>query len=139
GVGATVCCPGPIAPFKDGVPNVEIRPDGSLAFNRTSLVGPMNALRVSELIATAAAYGLDESWVSQQPLLFMGHAMQSAPGLGWNIIKLLGPARVRRMKAGLGGDAFGEIIRGKASALLAGLQRRLRWSAGKAKSVADEL
>lgn len=102
-VGATVCCPGPLATGKDGKPRLVYGAKGSIQQSNTGMSKKrVHATRASELIAAAAYYKLDEVWIAFHPVLLMGYLMQYIPSLGMKVLKKIGPGRVALLKDGSG-------------------------------------
>ncbi|EFN55180.1 hypothetical protein CHLNCDRAFT_134329 [Chlorella variabilis] len=104
GVGATVCCPGPLATGLDGKPRVVYGASGLIMQANTGMSKKrVSAGRAAELIARAAYHGLDECWIAYHPVLLLGYLMQYAPWLGMKVLKRVGPARARALRAGKSG------------------------------------
>jgi dehydrogenase/reductase SDR family member 7 len=103
GVGATVCCPGPLATGNDGKPRVVYGANGLIQQANTGMSKKrVHATRAAELIAAAAYYKLDEAWIAFHPVLLMGYLMQYMPSLGMKVLKKIGPGRVALLKDGSG-------------------------------------
>jgi dehydrogenase/reductase SDR family protein 7 len=103
GVGATVCCPGPLATGKDGKPRVVYGANGLIEQANTGMSKKrVSAARAAELIAAAAYYKLDETWIAFHPVLLMGYLMQYLPSFGMKVLKRIGPGRVALLKDGRG-------------------------------------
>ncbi|CAG9465525.1 unnamed protein product [Pedinophyceae sp. YPF-701] len=116
----TLACPGPIGTGtesnprtvfgKDGVTMVQ---SGGTGMSKSRLTPP----RAAQLIVAAAAAGMDEVWLAKNPVLAIGYIFQFLPGLGWAIMKLVGPSRARSMGGGPGGKkgdgySVGKILKG---------------------------
>ena len=103
-VGATVCCPGPLATGgSSGNPRLVYGAQGliqqasaGMSKNRVSVT------RAAELIAAAAFYKLDEVWIAFHPVLLIGYIMQYLPVFGMKVMKKIGPGRVVQLRDGSG-------------------------------------
>ncbi|KAG1664699.1 hypothetical protein FOA52_006674 [Chlamydomonas sp. UWO 241] len=88
GVSVTICCPGPVSSGSD-VP-VERRVYGPTGMvSRTEEPNPKGKVapqRYAQLVANAAAAGLDECWIAKHPVLLVGHIIQFVPRLGWALL-----------------------------------------------------
>lgn len=115
GVGATVCCPGPLATGGDGKPRVVYGPQGLILQASTGMSKKrVSAVRAAELIATATYYEMDEVWIAYHPVLLMGYLMQYIPPLGMKVLKKIGPGRVAQLRDGSGsGYDVGAMLGGK--------------------------
>jgi dehydrogenase/reductase SDR family protein 7 len=103
GVGATVCCPGPLATGNDGKPRVVYGANGLIEQANTGMSKKrVSATRAAELIAAAAYYKLDEAWIAFHPVLLMGYLMQYIPSFGMKVLKKIGPGRVALLRDGSG-------------------------------------
>ena len=103
GVGATVCCPGPLATGADGKPRLVYGANGLIQQANTGMSKKrVSATRAAELIAAAAYYKLDEAWIAFHPVLLMGYLMQYVPSFGMKVLKKIGPGRVALLKDGSG-------------------------------------
>ena len=116
GVGATVCCPGPLATGGDGKPRVVYGSQGLIFQANTGMSKKrVSAVRAAELIATAAYYKMDEVWIAYHPVLLMGYLMQYIPQLGMKVLKKIGPGRVAQLRDGSGSgyDVGAMLSKGK--------------------------
>ncbi|GIL61662.1 hypothetical protein Vafri_16082, partial [Volvox africanus] len=103
GVGVTICCPGPVATGSEETPRVVFGPTGRIVQNATGASNRLNPARAAQLIACAAAHGVDEAWIALHPVLAIGYIFQLLPRLGWSLLKKVGPARARAVKEGKSG------------------------------------
>ncbi|KAL6761352.1 hypothetical protein V8C86DRAFT_2536220 [Haematococcus lacustris] len=118
GVAVTLVCPGPVA-ASPGPPRAVYGPQGlqqqtgAAAATSSADKARMPAARCVELIAAAAAHGVDEAWISRHPVLALAYVYQLLPTVGWFLLKKIGPKRARALKEGksgysVRGMAFGE-------------------------------
>jgi len=107
GVGVTICCPGPVNTESEGAPRAVYGPTGLITTppseDAAKSKARMSPERCVELIAAAAAHGVDEAWISRHPVLAAGYVFQLLPRLGWKVLKKIGPSRARAMKEGRSG------------------------------------
>eukprot|EP00271_Cylindrocystis_brebissonii_P008893 TRINITY_DN23414_c0_g1_i1.p1 TRINITY_DN23414_c0_g1~~TRINITY_DN23414_c0_g1_i1.p1 ORF type:complete len:354 (-),score=55.14 TRINITY_DN23414_c0_g1_i1:711-1751(-) len=123
GVGVTVVCPGPIAtptPRKivrgdDGVPISLDAVTGGAPDDKEEEKNRMTSERCTELIIAAAGHGVDEAWISTQPVLAFLLVMQYAPWLGHMLLRKIGPKRVQAMRAGSKDLYTSNLLFGRAS------------------------
>ncbi|GLI66405.1 hypothetical protein VaNZ11_010166 [Volvox africanus] len=111
GVGVTICCPGPLATGSEETPRVVFGPTGRIVQNATGASNRLNAARAAQLIACAAAHGVDEAWIALHPVLAMGYIFQLLPRLGWSLLKKVGPARARAVKEGKSGYDVSKLMK----------------------------
>ena len=121
GIGATICCPGPVAPGLDGHARLVYGPEGLVeALDATvgAVGGAPDAApparrppkgrvavpRAVELIIRAAHRQMDEVWIARHPVLLIGYMTQLWPSLAWTLLKIIGPARAHSLKHGA--DAY---------------------------------
>ncbi|EFJ41781.1 hypothetical protein VOLCADRAFT_83968 [Volvox carteri f. nagariensis] len=109
-VGVTICCPGPVATGSEELPRVVYGPAGRIVQNATGSSNRLDPARAAQLIASAAAHGVDEAWIAQHPVLAMGYIFQLVPRLGWLLLKMIGPKRARLIKDGKSGYNVGKLI-----------------------------
>lgn len=71
GVGVTICCPGPIATGTDGKLRNVYGASALVQHAETSAAVKkrMDPARTAAWIGAAAYHGLDEAWISKQPVL----------------------------------------------------------------------
>lgn len=79
GVGVTICCPGPIATGNDGKPRSVYGASGRVDHAETSAGGKkrLDPAAAAAWIGSAAYHGLDEAWISRQPVLFLSAISRS--------------------------------------------------------------
>ncbi|GFR45808.1 hypothetical protein Agub_g7264 [Astrephomene gubernaculifera] len=111
GVGVTLCCPGPLATGSEEAPRVVFGPTGRIVQNATGAANRLEPGRAAQLIAAAAAHGLDEVWIARHPVLAVGYIFQLLPRLGWRLLKKVGPKRARAVQAGRSGYDVGKLMR----------------------------
>ncbi|KAG2484642.1 hypothetical protein HYH03_016595 [Edaphochlamys debaryana] len=99
-VHVTICCPGPVATGSAETPRVVYGPNGRIVQNNTGSSNRHDPARTAELIASAAAHGVDEAWIARHPVLAVGYIFQLVPLLGWHLLKRVGPKRARAIKEG---------------------------------------
>ncbi|KAL6771473.1 hypothetical protein ACKKBG_A26525 [Auxenochlorella protothecoides x Auxenochlorella symbiontica] len=119
GIGATICCPGPVATGLDGNARLVYGPlglietvttvpspdgEGSQLVAAHSSSGRTAVPRAVELIVRAAHRKMDEVWIARHPVLLVGYLTQYTPFLAWWILKKIGPGRARKLKSG--GDGY---------------------------------
>lgn len=113
-VGATVCCPGPLATGLDGKTRIVYGSSGLISQPNTGMSKKkVTAERCAELIARAAYHRLDECWIANHPVLLLGYLMQYAPWLGMLALKKVGPARARALRAGKSGYDLSALMQDK--------------------------
>lgn len=116
GVGATVCCPGPLATGGGGKPRMVYGPNGQIEQAATGMSkNRVSAEKAAELIAAAAYHKLDEAWIAFHPVLLLGYLMQYVPTVGMAVLKKVGPGRVRQLRAGKSGYDLKGIMASKKS------------------------
>lgn len=71
-----MCCPGPAATGSDETPRVVYGPSGLIKQNHTGAGNRMKPERTAQLIAAAAAHGVDECWIANHPVLAVGACRQ---------------------------------------------------------------
>lgn len=71
-VHVTLVCPGPVATGSEATPRVVFGPTGRITQNSTGGSNRMRPERTAQLIAAAAAHGLDEVWIALHPVLAVG-------------------------------------------------------------------
>lgn len=73
GVGVTICCPGPIATGNDGKPRTVYGASGAVQQAETAAAAlkRLDPAATAAWIGAAAYHGLDEAWISRQPVLFL--------------------------------------------------------------------
>jgi dehydrogenase/reductase SDR family protein 7 len=119
GVGATICCPGPLATGGDGKPRLVYGPRGLIQQAATGMSKKRVATaRAADLIARAAFHKLDECWIAYHPVLLLGYLMQYAPSLGMAVLKRVGPARAQALKEGRSGYDTAALIKSASTASL---------------------
>lgn len=67
-----MCCPGPVATGSEATPRVVYGPTGRIVQNATGSPNRNDPARCVEMIANAAAHGVDEAWIAKHPVLGMG-------------------------------------------------------------------
>lgn len=120
GIGATICCPGPLDTSTqitrategegEGIttdtrkPRMVYGADGLIAqhVSEKSSKKRLPATKAAELIATAAYHRVDECWIAQHPVLLMGYVSQHLPGLSMTILKKIGANRALQLRDGSG-------------------------------------
>ncbi|GLC37615.1 hypothetical protein PLESTB_001667600 [Pleodorina starrii] len=110
GVGVTLCCPGPVATGSAEAPRVVYGPTGRITQNATGSSNRLDPARAAQLIASAAAHGVDEAWMARHPVLAMGYIFQLLPRLGWSLLKKIGPKRARAIKEGKNGYDVSKLM-----------------------------
>ncbi|KXZ46596.1 hypothetical protein GPECTOR_42g807 [Gonium pectorale] len=113
GVRVTICCPGPVATGSEEAPRVVYGPTGRIVQNATGAANRLDPARAAQLIANAAAHGVDEAWMAKHPVLAVGYIWQLLPRLGWSLLKKVGPKRARAVKEGRSGYDVSKIMLGK--------------------------
>ena len=88
-MGVTICCPGPIATGNDGKPRGVYGASGLVQQVETSAAAKkrLDPAATAAWIGAAAYHGLDEAWISRQPVLFLSASFRlfcaySAPSAG---------------------------------------------------------
>nr|XP_024367032.1 dehydrogenase/reductase SDR family member 7-like isoform X2 [Physcomitrium patens] len=84
GVKVSVVCPGPI-----NTPRHESETSEEFLEKRVTVQ------RCAELIVRSGGHDLMETWICLQPILFLLYVMQYLPALGFFVINLIGPKRVK--------------------------------------------
>ena len=105
GVGVTVCCPGPVSSGSDvPVTRSVFGPSGMITrTEEPKAKGKTNPKRYAQLVANAAAHGVDECWIAKHPVLAVAHIQQYIPRLGYALLKKIGPKRARAVSTGKSG------------------------------------
>ncbi|PNW86961.1 hypothetical protein CHLRE_02g103100v5 [Chlamydomonas reinhardtii] len=111
GVGVTMCCPGPVATGSEETPRVVYGANGRIVQNNTGASNRLDPARAAQLIASAAAHGVDEAWIAKHPVLAVGYIWQLLPALGWRLLKKVGPKRARAIKEGRNGYDVSKLIK----------------------------
>lgn len=108
GVGVTVCCPGPVSSGSEvPVTRSVFGPSGMITRNEEPKAkGKIHPKRYAQLVANAAAHGVDECWIAKHPVLAMAHVQQFIPTLGYTVLKKIGPKRARAVSTGKSGYDF---------------------------------
>ncbi|KAI7846257.1 hypothetical protein COHA_000237 [Chlorella ohadii] len=121
GVGATICCPGPLATGGDGKPRLVYGPKGLIQQAATGMSKKrVGTARAADLIARAAYHKLDECWIAYHPVLLLGYLMQYTPSLGMAVLKRVGPARAQALKEGRSGYDTAALIKSASETSLRG-------------------
>lgn len=116
GVGATLCCPGPLATGLDGKPRMVYGANGLVTQAATGMSKKrVSTARAAELITRAAYHCLDECWIANHPVLLLGYIMQYVPWLGMLVLKRVGPARARALRDGKSGYDMAALLNEKGS------------------------
>eukprot|EP00199_Chlamydomonas_sp_CCMP681_P002667 CAMPEP_0119109782 /NCGR_PEP_ID=MMETSP1180-20130426/23323_1 /TAXON_ID=3052 ORGANISM="Chlamydomonas cf sp, Strain CCMP681" /NCGR_SAMPLE_ID=MMETSP1180 /ASSEMBLY_ACC=CAM_ASM_000741 /LENGTH=342 /DNA_ID=CAMNT_0007095743 /DNA_START=116 /DNA_END=1144 /DNA_ORIENTATION=+ len=116
GVGVTICCPGPVAALPGAAPRAVYGPTGLISqAGEKSSSGRMAPQRYVELVAAAAAHGVDEAWIAKHPVLAIAYIVQLVPRLGAFLLKKVGPSRARALKEGRSGYDVRGLTREAAS------------------------
>lgn len=109
GVGVTVICPGPIAtstprrlPRGGAGGGASEPPDVHTAApdSADEEKNRMTADRCAQLILAATGHRVEEAWISRQPVLLFMYIMQYLPGVGYLLLRKIGPKRVQALKEG---------------------------------------
>lgn len=122
-IGATVICPGPLL-------NEEINSDSRTVFGASGFIkegaaaesnsqqfqkrskNRVTIQEATEFIARAIYFKLDECWIARHPVLLMGYLSQYFPMVSLQILKLIGPNRVRQFREGSGsGYDIGKMLK----------------------------
>lgn len=106
GIGVRMICPGPVqseisAHAYKGSKDEELKGQGDSGESEEK---KMDTDRFALLMAAAVSNQYDEVWISPQPLLLFTYFNQYAPKLWRDVMKVVGPARVRVFKNG--GDIY---------------------------------
>ncbi len=81
-----MCCPGPVATGSETTPRVVYGPTGRIVQNATGSSNRNDPARCVEMIANAAAHGVDEAWIAKHPVLGMGASGSWGPP-GYQLLK----------------------------------------------------
>jgi len=95
-----LACPGPVAtPIESFAFTGEV--GGVRGQTTESLANKMPVKRCAHLMLAAATRGIDEAWITEQPILLFSYLSQYAPDLTRFIgKKALGPMRTKAFKEG---------------------------------------
>ena len=75
-VGITICCPGPVGSGSDvPVERSVYGPEGMITRTEEPRAkGKVHPKRYAQLVANAAAHGVDECWIAKHPVLLVGES-----------------------------------------------------------------
>ncbi len=73
-MGVTICCPGPVSSGADvPVQRSVFGPEGMISrTEEPHAKGKVAPARYAQLVANAAAHGVDECWIAKHPVLLVG-------------------------------------------------------------------
>ncbi len=73
-VGITICCPGPVSSGSEVATERSVYgPDGMITrTEEPNPKGKVHPRRYAQLVANAAAHGVDECWIAKHPVLLVG-------------------------------------------------------------------
>ncbi|CAI7889947.1 unnamed protein product [Closterium sp. NIES-53] len=107
GVAVTLVCPGPIATegSAEGAVKLATKPSADQLHVPAAAGGDekdsrMPASRCAELIVSAAAWRLEEAWISRHPVLLLMYLGQYFPATCSMLFSKIGPKRVQALKTG---------------------------------------
>ncbi|CAI5477202.1 unnamed protein product [Closterium sp. Yama58-4] len=108
GVAVTLVCPGPIATEGSAEGAIKSASKSSVDQAQDAAAGAegdekdsrMPASRCAELIVSAAAWKLEEAWISKHPVLLLMYLGQYFPATCSMLFKKIGPKRVQALKTG---------------------------------------
>ncbi|CAI5513094.1 unnamed protein product [Closterium sp. Naga37s-1] len=106
GVAVTLVCPGPIATegSAEGAIKSASKPSAdqahAAAAGEDEKDSRMPASRCAELIVSAAAWRLEEAWISRHPVLLLMYLAQYFPATCSMLFRKIGPKRVQALKTG---------------------------------------
>lgn len=103
GTHVSVICPGPVDVGKDTQPRKVYGKDGLIEQKNTKKSRARVHVDMFTKLALRAVYNkVDECWITKHPVLLMGYLLRLLPRLGMNILKKIGPGRVKQFHTGTG-------------------------------------
>jgi len=110
-----IACPGPVAtPIESAAFTGEV--GGVRGHATESLTAKMPVQRCAHLMLAAATRGVDEAWITQQPILLFSYLSQYAPDVQRLLgKKFLGPMRTKAFKEGRDIMSIGALTAARAA------------------------